>query len=422
MPTTTPDGRRRPTPALSAALSLLTGLLLAGCTRDADPGPSSTEAGPVEVVRSMDKVLRKRARAVLAQDWTSFAATLDDRRARFVEGEQVFFDNLTQLPLSEFSYRVEEGTVVRGDGGYHAVVQVRLQLDGYDTVPVVRPKRFHFTQARGQGLRVASHRDRAWEQRNDVDVQPWDSGPITVGSGQGVLAIFDERTAPRSAEMIAAVEQGIGQVGGLVPYGWSGRVVVYALSDTVMLEGLDDLPAADPGSLDAVAFPVPARPDDPDADIASTRFLLHPRMLSTPPGQLARLIRHELTHVALGERDDEVPTWLGEGIAEWVSVQSLPIPDRLISQEAIDLARRGISRLPADEEFHGEDQAANYGISWWACEAIVDIHGEQVLWQLVDELAASSPADQPDRQQQLLQMGAAQLAREAERRLLATYG
>ena len=115
-------------------------------------------------------------------------------------------------------------------------------------------------------------------------------------------------------------------------------------------------------------------------------------MLDSDPRQLARLIRHELTHVALGSLDDDVPTWLGEGIAEWVSVQPLPEDQRLISQAAIDAATAGLDELPADLDYNDEDQAAHYGISWWACEAIVDMYGEPMLWRLLDDLAATSPA------------------------------
>jgi len=106
--------------------------------------------------------------------------------------------------------------------------------------------------------------------------------------------------------VIRAVEGGIGQV---APYDWSGNVVVYALSETDMLEALDDLPGEDADALDVVSFPVPTSKDS--ETLASTRFLLHPRMLDSDPRQLARLIRHDLTHVALNSRDDDGPDRAG---------------------------------------------------------------------------------------------------------------
>lgn len=430
MSITQPDPRaqraRRMT-GLAAALTLLLAPALAGCTGGSvsPTPPDGPRAGvaTADVVPLMQQVLRRRARALKRGDEQAFLATVSPSRETFVDRERVYFANLAQLPVDRLSYRVAEDSMVRTEGGYDAVVDVHLQLAGFDALPVVRPARFRFVDdPRGEGLLVASDRDRAWEQRNDVDVAPWDRGAITVVTGSGVLGIFDAESVRVAPDVIGHIEDGIGQVSQLVPYEWNANVVVYALSDTSLLDALDDLPADDPNTLDAVSFPVPVRIDsDKSAPLAGTRFLLHPRMLGSDPQQLARLIRHELTHVALGSLDDDVPTWLGEGIAEWVSVQPLPASQRLISQAAIDAARAGLADLPDDLDYHDEDQAAHYGVSWWACEAIVDLYGEAMLWRLLDELAATSPSDQADELQQTLQMGSAQVAREAAKRIIATY-
>lgn len=424
MSITRPEGRAR---SYAARLPLLLALGLPGalvaCSED--PAPDQPpEARTAAVVSQMQRVLKQRAHALERGDQDAFLATIDHTQPKFVDREKVYFANLDQLPVQKLAYRVDESSLVRTAGGYDAVVQVHLQLEGFDALPVVRPARFHFTDAdEGSDLLVASDRDRTWEQRNDADVQPWDDRAISVVTGGGVLGIFDARSVPEARDVISAVEEGIAQVSEVVPYDWDGQVVVYALSDTELLAGLDDLPAPDPDTLDAVSFPVPARIDEDDeSPLAGTRFLLHPRMLDSEPAQLARLIRHELTHVALGGLDDDVPTWLGEGIAEWVSVQPLPEDQRLISQAAIDAATAGLDELPADLDYNDADQAAHYGISWWACESIVDMYGEPMVWRLLDELAATSPTDQDDQLQQTLQMGSGQLAREAAKRIVATYG
>lgn len=424
MSITRPEARVRPYAALLTALALLLAPTLSGCSADPAQETPPGETPTAEVVPLMEQVLRQRARALKKRDQQAFLATVDDAESDFVDRERVYYANLSQLPIAKLGYQVDASTLVRTAGGFDAVVRVQLQLDGYDAMPVVRPARFHFTQRPGDaGLLIASDRDISWEQRNEVDVQPWDSRAISVVDSGGVLGIFDRKSINEAGAVIRAVQEGVGQVGQVVPYDWDGHVVVYALSDTDLLEGLDDLPAQDPDSLDAVSFPVPAELDgEEDAPLAGTRFLLHPRMLDSDPQQLARLIRHELTHVALGSRDDDVPTWLGEGLAEWVSVQPLPEDRRLISQAAIDAAAAGLDELPPDLDYNDEDQAAHYGISWWACEAIVDMYGEPMLWRLLDDLAAVDESDQDDELQQTLQMGSAQLAREAAKRILATYG
>lgn len=404
--------------ARAAGALLLSAVWLTACAADDEPVPAPKGDAEQATVPALKKVLRLRARNLLAANLSGFLDTIDQSSEDFVARERVYFNNLTRLPLSKLRFQIDEDTIVGEGDGVTAVVNVRMQLKEYDVVPVTRPARFKFVPG-GTGYLVALDRDREWEERTGADVQPWDSGAITVASGNGVLGIFDATSASVSEQVIAEVESGIAQVSQLVPYRWRGNVVVYALSDTEMLSGLDDLPGDNPNAIDAVAFPVPSEPEG--GEIASTRFLLHPRMLKSDPVQLARLIRHELTHVALGTRDDSVPTWLGEGIAEWVSVQPLAPPDRLISQEAIDAAEEGPSELASDVDFNGPDQAANYGLAWWACQSIVDLYGEQMLWRLLDELAETSPPDQDDRLQQILQLGEGQLAREAARRILATY-
>jgi hypothetical protein len=65
---------------------------------------------------------------------------------------------------------------------------------------------------------------------------------------------------------------------------------------------------------------------------------------------------------------------------------------------------------------------AHYGLSWWACQTIVDMYGEQVLWRLLDAMAGA-PAEQRDAVlQQVVGMDEARLAEEAATRIVATYG
>ena len=211
--------RRRRALGSWVALSLLLGVLFAGCTEDDGSGlPPTGDSAGVEVADQVSRVLRQRARAIRAGDRESFLATIDRRSPGIVRRENVHFANMLQLPLAKLAYRVDATSLVRRDDGFDAVVQVKLQLDGYDEVPVVRPKRFQFTRPDGGGgLLVASHRDRAWEQRNGIDIQPWDSGAITVRSGAGVLAIFDDESARRAHRATAPASWG-----ALLVVAWCG--------------------------------------------------------------------------------------------------------------------------------------------------------------------------------------------------------
>ena len=143
--------------------------------------------------------------------------------------------------------------------------------------------------------------------------------------GSGVLGIFDAGSRGRTpVTLIADVETGIADVAARVPYDWRslGRGL-RALGPDVPRRSLDGLPGDDPQALDAVAFPVPGRSPE-DGSAADTRFAAQPATCSTRARRArARLIRHELTHVAVGRARRRHPTWLSEGIAEYVSVQPL---------------------------------------------------------------------------------------------------
>lgn len=433
MSTTHPDPRRSLAALVpTLVLSLLAGAL-AACSGDEVPPPSAAPTHhhghrpgarpathphfriPDDVAGDLQGLLARRAQALTDHDQSAFDAGLaDDPGLR--SAQDTYYANLVQLPLSALRYRVDAASLVRDGDSYWADVDVVMRLDGYDAHPVVSPDRYRFTP-QGQGLVLASVTDRAWERRHHVRSQPWDDQRLVVRRGAGVLGLFDPGSAPRARAVMRAVTRGVSQVRAAVPLDWDGQVVVYALSDPTFLENLPDVPGGDALAVDALTFPVFARPGS--HRIASMRFVLNPRLLSEDGTARDRLIRHELTHVAVGRLDDRIPVWLSEGLAEYVSVQPIPPQDRVISGEALQAARRGFTALPDDATFNGADAAANYGEAWWACEAIADGYGVHMLWSLADDLAGAPDPDAALKV--LLGISARRLARKAGAMMLATY-
>ena len=399
---------------VTPACSLLPG-------NDDDPtadSPSSSPAAPEDVVAGLQEALDSRAAAVLHGDEKAFRRGLagGDRRLR---GEQsTYLANLRQLPLGEFEYSFDPAGLVRDGDDYWVVVDLRMQLKGFDDRAVVSRDRYRFTPDPQGGFRLASVTDLQWEVERQVQQQPWESGPITVRTLPGVLGIFDEGSVRAADSLLKSVQQGIVYVSAVVPYDWSRSVVFYALSDTAFLDSVPDLPGSDPQTLDAVAFPVPARPDSNRP--AATRIVLHPRMLDREGPARDRLVRHELTHVALGRLDDRAPVWLSEGLAEYTSVRPMPPEERDISQRAVQAARRGFTDLPADERFNDAESAVHYAQAWWACEYLASTFDALTLWSLLDQLG------QPDADPKAVLaaytgLNSRQLARKAGKLLLATY-
>jgi hypothetical protein len=89
----------------------------------------------------------------------------------------------------------------------------------------------------------------------------------------------------------------------------------------------------------------------------------------------------------MGTRDDAVPVWLSEGLAEYVSVRPLAPEDRRIPQAAVAAAEEGVVDLPGDATFNDDRSEAHYGLAWWALEYVADAYGEDAPWQLLDAMA-----------------------------------
>lgn len=426
---------------LGAALALgsLSGCTLLGDDETTGPGTSAAPAPP-GVVEELTRALRRRAVAVREGDEQRFRSGLARRGGEFATAQGAYYRAMQDLPVQVLRYSFDPADVLRDGNAYWVVVRVHLQLEGYDVAPVVSRDRYLFAPGPRGRLRLASVTDAAWEERNGVLAQPWDRGPVEVREVAGVLGVFDPASVAGADELLASVQRGIADVSAVVPYDWERRVVVYALGDTGFLGSLRELPGGDPELVDGVAFPVPLDDADPGAGVAGVRVALHPRMLTRQDVARDRLLRHELTHVAMGPREDAVPVWLSEGVAEWVSVAPLAPEDRALSTASLVAARDGLERddldLPPSDGFNGATSGANYGLSWWACEALVSAYGDQVLWTLVDDLDAAAEvvtargedagAGVDERGEQVLAqrtgLGTADLARRAARLMVATYG
>ncbi len=302
-------------------------------------------------------------------------------------------------------------------------MEVSLQLAGFDAAPVVSRDRYRFTpRPRGRGFVVSSVTDPAWEEAREVWSQPWDEGPVVVRTGVGVLGIFDEDSVTAAGPLVRSVEQGISAVSGVVPYDWSRSAVVYALSDDDFLSTLEPPLGGDPERLDGLAFSLPAGPEGDQ--VASTRIALHPRLLDQVGVARDRLVRHELTHLAVGARADGVPLWLSEGLAEYVSVRPLAPEDRRVPQQVRRNARQGlITDLPEDDTFNDDDYAVHYAVSWWASEFLATSFGEAGLWALLDDLheLGGTPEETEARLEGLTGLNTRTLARKAAKLIVATY-
>ncbi len=420
---------------LATLVALLGGLVACSddsAGTDGRPEAARSPAGlGVTRMRTLEqRLLDQRARAVRERDLDLFLRSVDRDDTALVARQRRYFENLVQLPLARFRYRVlaqdwDELSIPRRWGRRVHVPQVRLamQLEGYDAVPVRRTVGFAFAFRKGRPV-IVSDRTRTGEPLFEGTPAPWDLTAVTVREEPGVLAVFDRRTAPTADTLTAAVREGVAEVEQALPFGWDPQVVVYNVQTPQVLSTFTDVPGGALEHLGALTFPTYA--DEGRHRVASMRMLVMPSSVRAGQPFLGRITRHELSHIGIGPRDDGVPTWLSEGVAEYVAAREVPLRERIIPSDAVGRARIADDGMPASKTFNDTDQEWHYALGWMACDYIASSDGEERLWELVDAMhnGGSGTADElQDRVlRQVLGYDARELARRAAARIRSIYG
>ena len=258
------------------------------------------------------------------------------------------------------------------------VVEVTLQLEGYDAAPVITRDRFRFAPADDERLRPhLGHRRRLGEaqRRPAPAVGPRaDRGP---GGGRRARASSTRRRSQQPGRCVRSVERGIGDVLG----DGALRLVAHRSSSTRL---------SDTDFLATSRRPARWRPRARSTASRSRCWRagrrrhgrVDPVRAATRRARPARterdrLVRHELTHVAVGDHDDQAPVWLSEGLAEYVSVRPLAPEERRLPDAALDAAEAGVADLPADATVQRRRLRGALRRRWWACEYIAATFGER---------------------------------------------
>ncbi len=423
-------------PAVAAYVLVLLATLV-GCGGGDDgtqDRPVGSAGAPAEISPARARVLEQRlldqrVKAVRDRDLAAFMRRVDPSDAGLVARQRRYFRNLVQLPLQRFSYRVQDATWdVSTPRRWGADVRVpritlALQLQGFDAVPVERTVGFAFAFRQGRP-RIVSDRAASGRPLFEGAPAPWDLTAITVRRDGDVLGVFDSRTRGSAGTVTAAVRAGIDDITGALPFTWSGRVVVYSVRDSGVLDSFTDVPGGALDHLGAMTFPTYAASGR--SQVASTRMLLMPSSVAAGQPFLGRITRHELSHVAIGIRDDGAPAWVSEGMAEYLGARELPRTERIIPTSALDRARGAVDGMPVTKGFNDGEQEWHYALSWMACDYIAATDGESRLWELVDAMHnggdGTTEAQQDRVLQQVLGYDSRELATRAAARIRSIYG
>lgn len=372
--------------ASRAWLASLVLLPLAGCRAGGD-GDEPTPAPERTAPAGMDESLRdaaldlveRREQALVDGDRDAFLATVDPAAEDFARSQARWWDNVAQLPATDFALELgDEGVMTRisGAGDLQLPVDFTMRLDGYDEGAVTQPLVYTFVGDEDEVL-LTSDRNVQSDAFTGWVPAPWDVTAITVEESDGVLAVFDDETRadadPVHADVVAARDA----IRPLLPP-WSGRVVAYDISD---VDAIDQMSAMTVDDTAGVAFPVTRRPGSKRS--VAYRFAVNPVHTA---GEEWRgiLFRHELVHVALGDADDRSPTWLTEGAAEHVAHAAAydEVTRRRVLADA--LAGATPRSLATGRDFYQRDPRLNYDLAHLACAYLAATRGEDVLWDLVE--------------------------------------
>ena len=410
---------RRPLIALCAALvvaaAVALGVVASSPGRSAGGPAGATQAGPsagsgpgAPTTAAAQRILDRHGAAVLARDRTAFLADLDSARAAagYRAAQAATFDNVAGVPLAAWSYQLTApvtGGSVLADAArrYGAPVLIsrvafRYQLRDADRAPTAHDVWLTFVRRSGRVL-IASDADLAGE--GGVSWHgPWDFGPVVARRGVASLVLAhpaDDAQLPALAEV---ADRAVAAVTGVWGSGWSRRVVV-------IIAGSQDEMRAIVGASEGSDTAAATVADDADPG-TGLRVVLNPVQVARLSATGLRLVmRHEVTHVAtwaLTRPSQTMPTWLIEGLADYVANLGSGQPVTVVAGElrAEVAAGKVAAALPANDEFTpgGSRLPQVYEEAWLACRLIAARAGQDALVRLYRKLAtsAASPQDALD--------------------------
>jgi hypothetical protein len=378
-------------------LAVLCGVGVVAAVVSKGGGVGTANAQPSSAVQSrtaIEAMIQRRVKAVQAKDEKAFLADVDPNRPNFVEREKDEFATLVALDLSTLTmsvYRIDQYSISNPDPalensfdtGLTAIsVSVKYAVRGVDTAPVAAP-----------WIPVVGKRDGKWLIADDmvtgaknlpegVGGLPWQAGKSVVERSEHIVAVVskdDERIAP---QLMQYAEAGVRNALSFLPSGWPGKVLVIAVSDSDVIGAYFRDNSERLGSVAAVAVQSFAEvyPWDTTPDYITSRVLFNPDSLGSNTEELKMTLTHEFIHVATGPYTTQrTPTWLVEGIAEYVAWDTGKLPGSDIHYW---LNRYGFpTALPDDDGFY-DGGYRNYLHSALACRYIASKYGKAKLLAL----------------------------------------
>ena len=372
--------------------------------QDHGHGSSSAVRGRVAPGAALDArdqavraLLDVRAAAIRDRDRAAWLSTVDATNAAFFARQGELFDNLADVPLSDWSYRLDAESArpasvgldaKRGPGWWAPAVTLSYRITGYDDAATIEPQRFTFVQRNGSWL-IGADDDFA-DVGRDTTRGLWDSGPVSVVRGRSCIVLGHPGSRSLMRRVATSVDAAVPRVVSVWGTAWEQRVVALVPSSQEELSRIIG-GSGDYSQIAAVAT----------AELKDSTSGYHPvgdRVVINPPtfaklGTLGRrvVLTHEVTHVATRSASGpEAPAWLVEGFADYVGYRGVHVPYTASAAELRSAVRRGEvpDALPTEDAFDGsnKDLPQVYEQAWLAVTLLAEQHGRDGLLRFYREV------------------------------------
>ena len=365
---------------LSLSLLVVVGLATWVLLRDepyvaAPPDAGERAVSPAAAARSLQQLVRavETGDPALAAD----AAPEDDPAA--ADLLRALVGNARALQVRDFTLRYLDESGAAQAGSWSAAVDATWRFDGYDDTSARAEVEVRFAGPDAGIVAVGGAEGAA---------PVWLAGPVTVRRTPDVLVLAAGRGArvdDAVAGYLARGRAALPVVARVLP-AWRGPLVLEVPASP---EALDRALDAEPGDYAGVAA-VTSSPDGSQAPGSPVHVFLNPAEFARlEPLGAQVVISHEAAHVATdaaGSR--QLPQWLVEGFADYVSLRDVRLPLSRTAAQVIDQVREDgpPAALPGPAEFDASTghAGAAYEAAWLACRVLAERGGEAALVRLYD--------------------------------------
>jgi hypothetical protein len=363
------------------------------------PAVASAHVGaappPAPSPQTVNSLLSRRSRAVLAHDRAAFLTTVDPT---FRTGQRMLFDNLTKLPFASWHESADDSgpavPAANGGEGWTLRLTLAYRLRDFDTKDAVYTE--YLTFARHGGAWLVSGDGTAHGLRDDPQI--WNGPALTVVQGSHTLVLGQAGQATSGLRDIARrLDTGVGVVSGIAGDRWARRIVAFVPATEPAAEAL----AGDSRNLGDIAALATITGDAGGRATGADRVVITPTAFARL-NALGRhvVLTHELMHVAMGgARDSRTPMWLIEGLADYAGYKGTGIATKAAGRELAKMIAAGdLPATPPDRaafEGTGDRLSAAYEEAWLACRMIAERYGEPALVRLY-RTAQTEPGEAGD--------------------------